>query len=148
MAGEGPCQPFAGTLNGGGYGVLSKPVNGSRLAHRAALAEKLGRPVQGKALHTCDNPPCCAWDHLYEGTQQQNMDDAVRRGRTRGGRYDQPHCSHGHELSGDNVQHTTRKGTRPDRPTVNVRRCMECRRRQNREQAARRKAVRQLRRSA
>ena len=145
MAGEtplGPCLLYEGTTNDGGYGVLPKPVHGSRLAHRAALAEKLGRPVEGHALHHCDNPPCIAPRHLYEGSPQNNADDAVARGRARGGRWNQTACSQGHELTGDNVQFATRKGTRPDRPTITVRRCMECRRKHNDEAAARRKAQR------
>lgn len=31
--------------------------------------------------HTCDNPICCEITHLLAGTQQQNMDDKVARGR-------------------------------------------------------------------
>jgi hypothetical protein len=151
MAGEttrGPCVLYEGTTNGGGYGILPQPVHGSRLAHRAALAEKLGRPVEGHALHHCDTPACVAPRHLYEGSPQDNADDAVARGRARGGRWDQEECKWGHALTPDNVQYATRKGTRPDRPTTTMRRCLECRRRQHREQAARRKAARNLRRMA
>lgn len=137
-----PCVLFGGTLDGYGYGILPEPVHGSRLAHRAALAAKLGRPVEGHALHHCDTPPCIEPAHLYEGSPQDNADDRVERGRARGGRYDQTRCKWGHALTPENVQWTTRPGTRPDRPVVAVRRCLECRRRQNREQAARRLAAR------
>ena len=33
------------------------------------------------ALHSCDNPRCINLEHLYEGTQQQNMDDMYERCR-------------------------------------------------------------------
>lgn len=98
MAGETPCVEYEGSVNGDGYGVLPSPVHGSRLAHRAALAKKLGRPVVGVARHTCDNPPCVNAEHLVEGSQAQNMADAVRRGRiARGPRKDT--CVRGHDVT-------------------------------------------------
>jgi hypothetical protein len=53
-------------------------------AHRYALELALGRPLDpGKyACHHCDNKVCCNPAHLYEGTAQDNSDDAVTRGRT------------------------------------------------------------------
>ena len=34
--------------------------------------------------HTCDNPPCCNPGHLITGTQQDNVDDMMARGRHKG----------------------------------------------------------------
>jgi len=50
---------------------------------RYILSRKLGRQIKPgyRALHTCDNGLCIREDHLYEGTQKQNMEDAVNRGR-------------------------------------------------------------------
>ena len=52
---------------------------------RFLLEKKLGRclKVGYKALHTCDNVygPCVNINHLYEGTQKDNVQDMVRRGR-------------------------------------------------------------------
>lgn len=93
-----PCVEHDGTRNAGGYGVLPKPVHGSRLAHRAVLAAKLGRPVAGVARHTCDNPPCVNPDHIVEGTQAQNVADAVERDRiARGPRREI--CVRGHAIA-------------------------------------------------
>lgn len=53
-------------------------------AHRYALALALGRPIRAElfARHLCDNPPCVNNEgHLSEGTSQENVDDAVARGR-------------------------------------------------------------------
>lgn len=56
-------------------------------AHRFSLELKLGRPIKPGmyACHTCDNPPCVNPSHLYEGTHQNNVDDAVRRDRHKRG---------------------------------------------------------------
>jgi hypothetical protein len=65
-----------------GYGVIEdKGVQ--QKAHRVSLEWSLGRPLHAGmlALHHCDNPACVRPDHLYEGTQQDNVDDRERRGR-------------------------------------------------------------------
>ncbi len=36
------------------------------------------------ALHTCDNPWCINPGHIIPGTHQENMDQMVSRGRTKG----------------------------------------------------------------
>jgi hypothetical protein len=66
----------------GDYGVVWKEGRLQR-ANRVALELKLGRKLKlgMHALHTCDNPPCCNWDHLYEGSVKQNVKDAIDRGR-------------------------------------------------------------------
>lgn len=51
--------------------------------HRISLEAKLGRKLMSgmQALHTCDNPRCVRPDHLFEGTQSQNILDAYSKGR-------------------------------------------------------------------
>lgn len=84
MAGTAePCIEYGGTKNKRGYGVVppKQAKYGTRLAHRIALADSLGRAVEGQARHSCDNPPCVNPAHLSEGTNSDNVADMVSRGR-------------------------------------------------------------------
>lgn len=69
------------------YGVFHprKPLTVG--AHRFSLELKLGRPIKPGmyACHTCDYPTCVNPNHLYEGTHQDNVNDAVRRDRHKRG---------------------------------------------------------------
>lgn len=49
---------------------------------RYVLQEKLGRPIlKGYcALHTCNNRKCINPEHIYEGTQLENMKDSLNAG--------------------------------------------------------------------
>ena len=61
-----------------GYGATQ-----SGTAHRKILEIKLGRKIKPgfQALHHCDNRPCCNPWHIYEGTQQDNINDMKDRNR-------------------------------------------------------------------
>lgn len=84
VAGPDECWEWQGTKARAGYGRMRSGPRGAssfELAHRISLGLKLGRPLQGKALHTCDNPPCVNPAHLYEGTAFDNARDRDKRGR-------------------------------------------------------------------
>lgn len=51
--------------------------------HRLALEAKLGRQLASVmyACHSCDRPTCINPDHLWEGSQADNMADAVQKSR-------------------------------------------------------------------
>lgn len=65
-----------------GYGVLRRPGS-SRMekAHRLAFELEYGYPLDALGCHACDNPSCCNPDHIFEGTQADNMADAKAKGR-------------------------------------------------------------------
>jgi endogenous inhibitor of DNA gyrase (YacG/DUF329 family) len=83
----GACWLWTGKPDAAGYGRLgawSREAGQKMIkAHRLALELKLGRPILPdlKALHHCDVKLCVRDTHLYEGTTQDNSDDAVERDR-------------------------------------------------------------------
>lgn len=77
------CWEWRGSNNGRGYGRIM--FNRQRtLAHRLAWQFSRGAiPPDMSVLHTCDNPGCVNPDHLFLGTQTDNMIDAAHKGRLR-----------------------------------------------------------------
>jgi hypothetical protein len=55
-------------------------------AHQIAAFLSKGNPEPSTpcTLHTCDNPPCCNGNHLFYGTQLDNIKDATRKKRMPG----------------------------------------------------------------
>jgi len=68
-----------------GYGRMA--VNRRKMqCHRVAWAEAHGPIPDGMdVLHSCDNPPCVNVNHLFLGTNADNMADCVKKGRSRRG---------------------------------------------------------------
>lgn len=81
------CIEWVGHRSTYGYGVIQSKIHGSIGAHRVALGIALGQPVpKGKhVLHRCDNPPCVNPDHLFIGTDKDNVADMLAKGRNRYG---------------------------------------------------------------
>jgi hypothetical protein len=67
-------------------------VRGAQVyAHRVAYFLAYGEYRIGlKVCHRCDNPPCCRPDHLFVGTQKENLQDMLAKGR---GRWQRAHVS-------------------------------------------------------
>ena len=84
---EGDCIVFTGCRNDKGYGEIGigrgddQNTNRKALAHRVAWRLHYGVWPTGTLRHTCDNPPCIRIKHLRDGTQIDNIDDKVAKGR-------------------------------------------------------------------
>lgn len=123
------CWEWTGARNGGRssriptYGILTnRERNGSHMlmAHRVSWEIHNGSIPAGLLVcHHCDNPPCVNPSHLFLGTPQDNILDALRKGRI--GNRPPPrlplttHCYRGHERTEKNT-HIESNGAQRCRP--------------------------------
>jgi len=130
--GPDECWPWTGARDSRGYGHIS--IDGrNRKAARVAWSLHNGLPFPKglHACHSCDNPNCVNPEHIWPGSNRENVRDAIDKGRRaakpNNGNSAKTHCPAGHEYSPENTLHT-KKG----------RGCRACQRQWNRECAKRR----------
>ena len=67
---------------GGGYPLSCLGAGKYTATSRAVWEECFGPIPKGLfVLHKCDNPKCVNPEHLFLGTQKDNMEDKTRKGR-------------------------------------------------------------------
>lgn len=77
----GGCLEWSGHRQRQGYGQVQY-LGKRMLAHRLAWQFAHGPIPEGMFVcHRCDNPPCCNVQHLFLGTNDDNMKDMARKGR-------------------------------------------------------------------
>ncbi len=78
------CITWIARTNNRGYGMFGVKIDGrwkTVSAHRWIFGETLGIAPPKVAMHSCDNPPCVALQHLDSGTLRGNLLDSIRKGR-------------------------------------------------------------------
>lgn len=80
------CWLWQGWVDKDGYGKTSWEGKNVRI-HVAAFEAVNGPVPEGlNVCHTCDHPACYRPDHLFAGSQKENMQDMHSKGRFKGGR--------------------------------------------------------------
>jgi hypothetical protein len=132
------CWEWIAHLRANGYGEFH---DGRRhvAAHRFSYELAFGSIAAGMYVcHHCDNRRCVRPDHLFVGTQADNIRDAAQKGRLprQSSSFPRTHCRRGHELTTDNIKLSkcSRNPNRQDR------KCLICERARKRAWLTKRRA--------
>lgn len=109
----------ASVKDGFPYGQIGHPgTRTPRRAHRVSWELHNGPIPAGLfVLHKCDNPRCVRPDHLFLGTQSDNLKDAYSKGRMVSPMAGRTQCKNGHAY---------RDGSYWRNKTTRARVCRQC----------------------
>lgn len=77
----GECHLWRAAVSEYGYGKFSITRGRWERAHRVAWWLSTGRWPTASVLHRCDTPACVRVDHLFLGTNADNLGDMAAKGR-------------------------------------------------------------------
>lgn len=80
---ESACWGWRASKKQSGYGRI-RIDSVEYIASRLSFAVHKEDPGDLDVMHTCDNPECCNPEHLTLGSHQENIRDAVTKGRWKG----------------------------------------------------------------
>lgn len=104
---ETPCWRWRGKSK---YGTVWRDGR-NHFVHRVSYELHYGPiPLGMFVCHHCDTPGCIRPTHLFLGTQQDNIRDAVAKGRHRNSK--KTHCKNGHAFTEDNIYYEPKNGAR------------------------------------
>lgn len=116
---SGDCWLWKASLKPSGYGHFNVAGKSVR-AHRLAYQLSIGPIPDGKMLcHSCDNPQCVNPAHLTPGTNSENQQDSLAKGRNAQKR--KTHCLNGHAFTPENTLPASKPGGRACRACHNAR---------------------------
>lgn len=79
--GEDECWPWIREVNEKGRARIWAAGRKMCASHVSLVLAGKPRQATAAALHTCDNPRCVNASHLRWGTQSENIEDRVSKGR-------------------------------------------------------------------
>lgn len=94
------CWLWTGAVSSSGYGYMSVQYKDWRV-HRLSYELFVGKLGTKLACHRCDVKLCFNPDHLFKGTQADNISDQLQKGRHHYA--SRATCSRGHLLTPENT---------------------------------------------
>lgn len=100
---ESDCWIWTGHIQNSGYGMIT--INKKNfLAHRLSYEAFIGKIPKGiNVCHKCDVKLCCNPEHLFLGTQKENIADCIKKGRHLSPGSGKVVCKNGHGFTEENT---------------------------------------------
>lgn len=120
---ESGCWIWQGILTSNGYAqdqYRGKTISVHRQMYKVTRGVEIPKKPQRSVCHTCDVRPCINPDHLWLGSQKENLADSVRKGRHQETK--KTECERGHPFTPENTYYA--KG----REGRGARHCKACQR--------------------